>query len=229
MELKELIVRINLQKEQVGLILDENKIKTYPSWLVTEYIDREFDPFVKKLQTEINSLTPSKSLISEIENWIDELRQLIERDNIKPSKSTNAKEIPQYWKKLSIKLGESRILIYTKINTNEEEAVIESKASSRVPKRNEFNKSKLTQSETAMLMLYLRDQGVFLNNTSDKLLSESFASLTGFSSTQLIKDISGLAKSDKSELSDNKEHYDNLTLLLEEIIQKIKQDKNSLN
>jgi hypothetical protein len=101
--------------------------------------------------------------------------------------------------------------------------------SPKTAKRNEYNKSNLNKAETALLMLYLRDNGVFIKETSNKLLAECFGKLTGFEGEQLRQTISGTAQSNKDEVTDNKEYYGNLITLLSTMLDKIKQDRDKLN
>lgn len=99
-------------------------------------------------------------------------------------------------------------------------------AITRKPKQNEFNKTTLNRVEIALLMLALRDNGAFLKNTSNKLLAKSFADLTDYDAVKLEQLISGEAQRKKTNISDNKEHYNDVILLLKRVITQIEKERD---
>jgi hypothetical protein len=99
----------------------------------------------------------------------------------------------------------------------------------RVSKRNEYNKSDLTAKQTALLIMYLREAGVFLKDASDKVILKCFEDATGFSAEQMKKLVSGHAKNNKAELSEKISDYDKLKALFKSMITKNEADKVKLS
>jgi len=182
-------------------------------------------PFYDKLELEIVSLPHVSYLLSSIDQWIDELNRDI-KAGIKTSYKALTDEHNKYRIKLRDELYRIKDLSEIKENINVEPFV--KKSSAKAVNRNEYNQSKLNKSETALLMLFMRESGVFLKGIPDTLLTESFGKLTGFQGEQLRQFISGKTKLDKHELSHKKEHYDNIIILLNTIIENIRKESSNL-
>ena len=103
------------------------------------------------------------------------------------------------------------------LETNARLEKLEKKPVTRISKKNDFNKSNFTAIQTGLLILYLKEKKVFLSDNSDKVIFECFETLTGFSKNQFKKILSGKPKHDKAELTQRKEDYNKLKLLLSDI------------
>lgn len=91
------------------------------------------------------------------------------------------------------------------------------------PKPTNFYKTELSQKQTLLLAFLLKDNKVILPNTTNKFLAKNFGELTGYSATQLEKDLKGVK--DPFDISDKKEDLDSLISVLEKLIEKIKEIK----
>jgi len=182
-------------------------------------------PFYDKLEVEILSLPHNSYLLSSIDQWIVELNR-----DIKAGIKTGFKALTDEHYKYRIKLRDElyRIKELPEIKESINTGQSPNKSSTKQVKRSDFNQSKLNESETALLMLYMRENGVFLKDISDTLLAECFGKLTGFQGEQLRQLISGKSKVDKHELSNKKGYYDNILALLNTIIDKIRKESSNL-
>lgn len=175
----------------------------------------EITKFIKDLENAIKPLAGYPHLLHSINNWIEELEL-----DIKSNKKTGSKKLTEEHLSNRIKLKDELYRISTLPFISA--GPVAEKTNPKAAKMNDFNKPALTQKETALVMLYLREHRVFLRDTTDDLLANCFEKLTGFSENTLRQSISGESKSNKAMITENPEHFKKIASLFEDVIKQIR-------
>ena len=171
-----------LQAEE-DAIFDANRIKGYGEIFRNKAFEDLFNSFYEKVEKGLRSLPQTQLLIDEVGKWIERIEYKIKTNE--SSANTIKKIHVTYWKKLKANL--SSIEYNLPILKKEDESIKVLTDSAKKVKRTDYNKSDFTAKQTGLLMLYLKQNKVFLQDITDKKIHECFETLTGHSSKQFKK------------------------------------------
>lgn len=93
-------------------------------------------------------------------------------------------------------------------------------------KQTDFNKPSLSRDSQYLLFWHLKDQKVFMSNLPQQTVNDCFEALTGYSAKQAKKVLN--KPQIESEIQ-NKGSFDNLIVKLEQVIKKLKEQKENVD
>lgn len=189
------------------------------SYSSPNYKNHKLKPFISEIYAEIDNLPFLDYLDNKLEYLINILKSDFESD---PLLKINSNEVRNQRAHINYFISQ---LISKRLEINK---IIEER------KRNEDSNSEqtcLSRKETELLMRYLQKAHVILqyNNLNDSDLSMHFGAITGISSEQIRKDLSGNSRTDVTEISTRRENFDKLKAVLESIIKEIVKDSKPFN
>ncbi|MHA1973114.1 MAG: hypothetical protein ACTSW1_08980 [Candidatus Hodarchaeales archaeon] len=170
---------------------------------------REFpNTFISKIQ----KISPSSYLIDKLNSFLDDVD--FELSNIDNKNVPDRFLVASNGKWSAIRADISDYITELTLETFKEKAF-----SNISPHSVSLNRSQI-----ALLMLNLREVGAVSKDLTDKQLSTAFSLLSGYSDEKLRQSISGIAKSEKNQITHVKDNFDKLKELLEQIILRIDKD-----
>jgi len=205
-------VLINIQG-QINHLFDYSSYFEKVPYIRVEQFRFDFSAFLKTLEKELNSLERIPYLIDQC----NELKEYFENRLLKKS----IKEIPNSFRTAQKKALGELINLFNKFISDLSKEISDADTLSDVKNEDVV----LSSSQVALFILYLRDAKIISEKVSDSKVTEFFGKMTGYSSDQLRKSISGINRYERNQITHLESNYDDLKASLSSIIARIDSDK----
>jgi hypothetical protein len=200
-------------QENIIQLLDPGYYKNKIKGIQVQTLNNSIVEFKYQLNLELQALPQIIYLEQQVNNLIEGLNEKITEANFQNATPQFLSARITTWNDLRGELNKFQSRL-TK-NLNDEDLVNDAS----------FDDIVLTRDQLALFIIYLRDSKIISKSISDTEVTNCFHIMTGHSAEKLRQKISGIAKSERNQITDLESNYNKLQDILRLIITLIEEDK----